>query len=88
MLIDIIKQNLRFVKVSIFLLKFKLQIFYKFNKFYIVLNILNCLLSHNNINKCLNAFDINTFNAYNDSVIMIFKNFNNYMWKMYEKNTI
>ena len=71
-----------------FLLKFDLQILYKSDKSHIILNALNHLLNHNNINECVNTFDIDAFNVYNDFIMMILKDFNDYVWKIYKKNAI
>ena len=62
-----------------FLLKFNLQILYKSDKSHIMLNVLSYLLNHNNINRFLNMFDINAFYVYNDSVVIMSKNFSKYI---------
>ena len=53
-----------------------------------MLNVLNCLLNCNNINKFLNVLDINVFYVYNSSVIIMLKDFSKHVWKMYEKNVV
>ena len=51
-----------------------------------MLNILNCLLNHNDINKNLNALNIDVFNVYNNSVIIISADFSNHIQKIYKEN--
>ena len=71
-----------------FLSEFDLQILYKPDKSHIISDVLNCLSNHNDTDKCLNALDINMFNVYNDSVMIISEDFNKHVQKTYEKDII
>ena len=62
-----------------FFSEFDLQILYKLDKLHIMLNALNCLSNCNDINRDLNAFNIDMFNVYSDSVIIISADFSNHV---------
>ena len=83
---DTTKQNLQFVKASIYLSEFNLQVLHCFEKSYTIPDTLSQLSSRNTMNASEDALNIKTFHMFTGFIIAMSENFHKQLQKAYKKD--
>ena len=83
---DTTKQNLQFIKASMYLSEFNLQVLHHPEKSHTVSDALSQLSSRNIMNTSKNTLNIKTFHMFIRSTITMSENFHKQLQKVYKKN--
>ena len=87
-LTDIMKQNLKLVRVLMFMSEFNIQMIHRPDKSHTVSDTLSCLSSDNHMNSTYDELDIEIFHTYSESVIILSTNFERQLKTVYKENAI